>query len=424
MRGLLLCGMLLLTVSGAWAEVLRVDAMRLSPEATWRRGDAAREKEDGHYLLEWPISSLSSGRPKVDLAPSGGESGVTPEPEAPLSENPRGVALQVTLPRRSTLLKADAESFHSNLRKIWAAQYGKGAEIGEIEIAGVRWMTCRRPAGDGGAIVFQLATVYEGRAYSLLAFASPQAVGLPQPVYDLLVGVNFGPEPRPWIATRVIAAQPGHDALEALVQGDAERLGQDGMLTGYGIEYTQPPDTADTGPGKRLAWFMDGFKWRNLVGRDERLPISLRGHLVARAPARVEGASAAISIELRVEAESSTGVEAEVGLLDVCAPAAELDAALARLERGARAPLERLARERPASCPAFPVTAPPKGLLARPGDTMAQPLAFSLPPGLPVAAGLSRVRIVAVRPRLVGNEDELGQNLLRQLGLYFVYAPE
>ncbi|MDD5389141.1 MAG: hypothetical protein PHD37_07335 [Gallionellaceae bacterium] len=420
MRVLLLCGLLLLAVPGAWAEVLRVDAMRLLPEATWRRGDAAREKEDGLYLLEWPISSLASDRPKVDLAPSGG----VPEPGAPLTENPRGLALQVALPRRGTPLKTDAESFYDKLRKIWATQYGKNAEIGTIEISGVRWMTCRRPTGDGGAIVFQLATVYEGRAYSLLAFASPQATGLPKPIYDLLSGVNFGPEPRPWIATRVIAAQPGHDALEALVQGDAERLGQDGMLTGYGIEYSPPPDTANAGPGKRLSWFMDGFKWRNLVGRDERLPISLRGHLVASVPARLEGSPAAISIELRVAAESSTGVEAEVSLLDVCAPIAELDAALARLERGARAPLERLARERPASCPALPVSAPPRGLLARPGDTVAQPLVFSLPTGLPVAAGLSRVQIVTVRPRLVGNEDELGQNLLRQLGLYFVYAPE
>lgn len=388
--------MLLLAVPGAWAEVLRVDAMRLSPEAPWQRGDAAQEKEDGLYLLEWPL----------------------------LSGSVQGVALQVTLPRRSTPLKADAESFHSNLRKIWAAQFGKGAEIGEIEIAGVRWMTCRRPTGDGGAIVFQLATVHERRAYNLLAFASPQATGLPKPVYDLLAGVRFGPEPRPWIATRVIAAQPGGIALEALVQGDAERLGQDGMLTSYGIEYSQPPGTPNAGPGKRLAWFMEGFKWRNLVGGDERLPISLRGHLEARGEARAAGATAAIAIELRVAAESGTGVEVDVSLLDLCAPTAELDAALARLERGARAPLERLARERPATCPALPAAMPPKGLLARPGNTVAQPLAFSLPPGLPVAAGLSRVQIVAVRPRLVGNEDELGQNLLRRLGLYFVYAPE
>lgn len=410
--------MLLLAVSGAWAEALRVDAMRLSPEAPWRRGDAAREKEDGLYLLEWPISSPVSGRSKVDSAPSG----VTPEPEAPLTEGPRGVALQVALPRRGTPLKADAESFHANLRKIWGAQYGKRAEIGEIEIAGVRWLACRRPAGDGDAIVFQLATAHEGRAYSLLAFASPQATGLPKPVYDLLAGVNFGPEPRPWVATRVIAAQPGGVALEALMQGDAERLGQDGMLTGYGIGYTPSPGAA--GPGRRLAWFMDGFKWRNLGGRDERLPISLRGHLEASVPARVEGVSVALSIELRVAAESNLGVEAEVSLLDVCAPTAELDAALARLERGARAPLERLARERPAGCPVSPAAAPPKGLLARPGDTVTQSPAFSLPPSLPVAAGLSRVRIVTVRPRLVGDEEELGQNLLRQLGLYFVYEPE
>lgn len=396
MRGLLLCGLLLLAVSGAWAETLRVDAMRLSVDAPWRRGDAAREKEDGLYLLEWPIGS----------------------------ENTRDVALQVALPLRATPLKADAASFYAQLRKIWAAQYGKDAEIGEIEIGAMRWLACRRPAGEGGLIAFQLATVFEGRAYSLLAFASPQAAGLPKPVHDLLAGASFGPEPRPWAVARVIAAQPGGVALEALVQGDAERLGQDGMLTGYGVEYSQPQDAAGAGPGKRLDWFMDGFKWRNLVGRDDRVPVSLRGHLEAKVPARVEGPTAVVSIVLQVAAESSAGVEADVSLLEICAPTAELDTALARLERGARAPLERLARERPAGCPAVPVVAPPRGLLTQPGHALTQTVELPLPPAQPLAAELARVEIVAVRPRLAGNEDELGQNLLRQLGLYFVYAPE
>lgn len=390
MRGWLLCGMLLLSVQAALAEALRIDALHLSPDAGWRRGDPAQEKEDGVYLLEWPAL--------------------------------QGVALQVALPRESTPLKADAAAFHANLRKKWGAQYGRGAEIGGLDIAGVRWLVCRRPANDGGAIVFQLASVHEGRAYSLLAFASPQAAGLPKPIYDLLAGVDFGPQARHWISTRVVAAQPGREALEALVQADVERLGENGMLTGHGFDYLRLPDTA-THAGRGLAWFMEGFKWRRAAGRDERLPLSLRGHLEARVPARVEGALAAVSIALQVTAESSTGVEADVSLLDLCAPAAELDSALARLEQGARAPLERLARERPASCPALPVAAQPKGLLAQLGQGVAQTLEFSFPPALPLAAGLSRVQIVAVRPRLVGNEDALGQNLLRQLGLYFVYAP-
>ncbi len=381
------CGVLLLAMSGALAETLRVDAMSLSPDAAWRRGDAAQEKEDGVYLLEWPV--------------------------------PQGVAMQVALPRRATPIKADAEAFHANLRKKWAYQYGKSAEIGEIEIGAARWLVCRRPAGDGAAIVFQLATVHEGRAYSLLAFASPQAAGLPKPVYDLLAGVGFGPEARPWSATRVVAAQPGREALEALVHGDAERLGQDGMLTGYGVEYTRPPEAANLGRG--LAWFMEGFKWRNPVGRDERLPLSLRGNLEAGV---VPGPAGGLAISLRLTAETGAEVEVEVSLLDLCAPAAELDDALVRLARGARAPLERLARERPATCPAPPISAPPRVLLARPGQAVAETLEFPPGPTPPTPPGLSRIKILAARPRLAGGEEALGQSLLRPLGLYFIYGPE
>jgi hypothetical protein len=426
--------MLLLSTQGALAEALRVDAMRLSPDAAWRRGDAAQEKEDGVYLLEWPlssqspgrqgafpepgaqISSRSPGRPKNDLAPSGGGSGAFPEPGAQLTQ---GVALQVALPRQATPLKADAAGFYANLRKKWVAQYGKRAEIGEIEIGAVRWLVCRRPAGDGNAIVFQFATVHEGRAYSLLAFAAPQAAGLPQPVHDLLAGVGFGGQARHWIASRVVSAQPGREALEALVQADAERLGQNGMLTGYGLEVTRLPDAAHA--GQALAWFMEGFKWRQAVGRDERLPVSLRGHLEARVPARMAGT---LAVSVHLATESNSGVEAEVSLLDLCAPAAELNEVLDRLERGARAPLERLARERPAACPALPDTVPAKVLLAQSGTVVTETLEFSVPPAPPLAAGLAGLKVVAVRPRLAASEDDLGQSLLRQLGLYFIYAPE
>jgi hypothetical protein len=159
MRGWLLGGMLLLAAQVALAEALRVDAMVLSPDAAWRRGDAAREREEGVYLLEWPIA--------------------------------RGIALQVAVPRRATPLKADAEAFYANLRRQWAVLYGKGAEIAEIEIGPVHWLACRRQAADGDAIVFQFASVHERLAYSLLVFAPPQAAGLPKPVYDLLAGADF-----------------------------------------------------------------------------------------------------------------------------------------------------------------------------------------------------------------------------------------
>jgi hypothetical protein len=388
-RGLMLCAMLLSAPQGAWSEVLRVDAMRLSPDAPWRRGDVAREEEDGIFLLEWPI--------------------------------PRGVALQVALPRRATPLKADAETFRANLRRKWAAQYGRAAQVREMEIGGVNWLVCRRPGSDGDAIVFHLATVHDGRAYSLVAFAAPQAAGLPKPVYELLAAADFGPETRHWFATRVVSGRPGREALAALLVADAARLGENGMLTGLGVDSTELSDLVDGGRGRRLSWLIEGFRWRPGAGRDEREPLHLSGQLEARVPARAAGA---LAVSLHLAAGSAAGAEVEVTLLDLCAPPAELDDTLAGLERGAHAALERLARERPTSCTAMPGTPAARTLRAQPGRVVSEILEFPLPPAPPPAAGLAMARVLALRPRLVGGADALGQSLLHQSGLYFVYTAE
>lgn len=389
-RDWLLCGMLLAFAWTARAERLRVDAMSLAPEAAWQRGDAAREREDDVHLLEWPAAR---GAPEI--------------------------AVQLAIPRRATPLKTDAEAFYANLRQKWALQYGKRAEIGLIEIGGARWLVCRRPAGGGDAIVFQIVRVHDGRVYSALAFTAPQVTGLPKPVYDLLAAADFGEPPRSWALRRVIAAHPGREALEALMLSDAEQLGRNGMLTGYGIDYLPLPELPDAGSGRRLSWFLEGFKWRRPVGSDERLPLSRRGSLEARA---VAGATLAVS--LRLASASNATVEAEVGLLELCAAGAELELALEALARGERAPLERLARARPPGCPSAPTLLPPRVLRATPGQPVAQTLTFTALPARPLTAGLEQLRLVFARPRLAGGEDELGQSLLRGLGLYFVHALE
>lgn len=385
----MLGGLLALVAATALAESLRVEAMRLAPDATWRRGDPAREREDAAYLLEWPVAA---GNP--------------------------GMLLQVAVPHQATPLKTDAEAFFANLRKKWIQQYDERAEIGQIELDGRRWLACRRPASAGDASVFQLVTVHQGRAYGLLAFAGPDAAGLPKPVYELLRGAEFGEVARPWSLRRIVAARPEREALEALLQADAERLGRKGMLTGYGVEYTPLPETAGAGAGLRLAWFMEGFEWRGPVGNDARRQLEWRGRLEARA---VPGGAERAAFTLRLAAESSAAVETEVGLLDLCAPTAELDAALVRLALGDTGPLERLGRERPAGCPPASAAAPHR-LAPPPGRESRETVAFSPDPAPPVAPGLDRVRVAYARPRPAGSEDAPGQALLRGLGLYFVHA--
>lgn len=387
----MLCGLLLSIAPAVAAEPLRVDAMSLVPDASWRRDDPAREKEDAAYLLEWPAV-----------------------------EGARGVALQVAIPLRATPLKVDAEVFYANLRKKWTQQYGKRAEIGQVEIAGRHWLACRRSAGDGDAVVFQLATAHAGRAYSVLAFAGVGVQGLPKPVHDLLAAADFGEVARPWVFRRAIVAQPGPAALEALVAADVERLGHDGMLTGYGIQYVSPPEMAGAGPGLRLNWFLEGFRWRNRGGRDERLPLDRRGHLEAW----VGASTTAPTLIARFAGETNTAVEAEVGLHDLCAPAADLDAALTQLAAGVDAPLDALVRARPPACPPAPTGIPPRFPRARPGQPMVETLEFPVVSTPVAGAGLSQLRVLYARPRLAGSEAEPGQRLLRGTGLYFVFAQD
>ncbi len=379
----MLCGLLLTLVSAPCAQTLRVDAMSLIPDATWRRGDPAREREDAAYLLEWPAV-----------------------------EGANGIALHVAIPQRATPLRTDAEAFYANLRKKWAYQYGKQAEIGQIGIAGVHWLVCRRRAGDGETILFMLAGAHAGRAYSVLAFAAPHATGLPKPVHDLLATVDFGEAARTWSARRVIAEQPGREALAAILSSDAKRSGPDSVLTGYGLRYA-PPEGLGAEPALRLEWFLDGYSWRERGARAEREPFARQGYLEARASAG----------GLHLVAASDTAVDVEAGLLDLCAPASELDAALAQLANGKRDALERLLRERPPSCPAL-TAAPSRFLRVTPGQPLVERLTF---PGEQAAAtpiGSDRLRLVFLRPRLVSSEVVLGQGLLHGAGLYFVYGWE
>lgn len=382
MRVWLLCGMLLWGAQ-SWGEILRVDAMSVRPEATWQRGDPVREQEDGVYMLEW--------------------------------RQEQGVALQVALLRQSTSLRTKPEAFLDNLAKKWAAQYGKRAQIADIQVGSRPWLSCRRPAADGSAIVFQLVTLHEGRVYSMVAFASPLAVGLPEPVHALLEGVSFGPESGVWVARPGVAAQPGKEALEALMQDDADRIGRDGLLTGYGIEYSPLPETV--GSGWRQSWFLDGFRWLPGARHGQKQPISLSGHLQSKAPARIAGA-----LNLSISADSSQNVAVEIRLLDLCAPAAHVDHALAVLARGARGPLDRLVRERAPGCPPAPEEASPRMLVIQAGLPVSEIQVLPVLPARAPGAGLTRVKLIAVQARF--REGEVGEALLRQTGVYFPYVAE
>lgn len=393
MRVLWLCALIwaqlvgLLGVSSAWAETFQVDALKILPDVAWQRGEAEREENESLYLLRW------SGDVAKDVANDVAD------------DKAKAALIEVAIPRRGTVLKNDAESFLYHLGKIWAAQYGRRAEIDEVKINDRTWLVCRRPSADQLAQVFQFASVHEGRAYSLVAFVPRTAKGVPKPVFDLVRNMEF--KASTWRLARTIPVQPGREALAALADLDAEHLGKNGLLTGYGVDYR----------GNAVDWFVEGYIWRG--GVKERHSLGAHGHLQATPP---DSGLSRLALDASLTAVQA-GMAVDARLLDACAAPAALDDALARLERGARAPLEKLQRERPSACPEPPTAAPPLPLQVAPGQAANATFEFALPPAWHPATSVKRAQIVVLKPRLAA-DSAFGENLTQALGLYVVYQPE
>lgn len=375
----------------ARAGTLNVLDLRLHPEPTWQRGTPQQELEDEALLLSWPV--------------------------------PDGVALQVLVPRNPPRIKSDADTFYRNLSRKWSALYGKQAAMGWLDFTrdgqtgpgGPRWLSCRRPTRSGDGVVFHLATVHEGRAYSLLVFAPPKTEALPQAVHRLLAGAGFQAVPSVWRQVRGLVPMPRSTALEALVQADADALGDQGMITGYGVNRAkidkQAPGSVGSVDALRLEWFLDGFRWVDGAGRDERLPFEAKGELSAEASQVLPGGAVHVGLNL---AASDTPLAARVSLHAYCGPRGPWDDALADLARGARRPLERLGRDH--ACPGIAGDGVLATLEARPGEAVARAVALMPPPES--ADGLW------VEIRLLPEAGSLGEGLLGRLGLYFFYEPE
>jgi hypothetical protein len=206
---------------------------------------------------------------------------------------------------------------------------------------------------------------------------------------------------------------PRGEALEAIAQAEAEALGEKGMLTGYGVNQTKAHKPLEGGDGSveglQLNWFLDGFRWGR--GRDERQPFEASGQLSAEvSPLWPPGV---LHVGLNVTAAEAP-VTARASLHAYCGPPGPWDEALAALARGARAPLERLAREH--ACPGMAGAGVLATVEARPGQTVARSVALTPPP--------ATAQRLWVEVRLVPQVGALGEGLLDRLGLYFVYAPE
>lgn len=369
--------------------LLRLEALTMPYVSPWQRATTQQEAEDDALLLD---------------------------------ATDAGLHLAVT--RQTRILKTDADTYYARLRESWQKLYGDEAKIAWLESAGRKWLTCRHPSRDSGVSVFHLSTVFAGRAYSVLLFAPGAAVGLPQAAFDLLAGTRFGAEsaaakPGGWVMTRIVYPNAGADVLEALAQDDVARLGDDGMVTGYGLDF-----------GESLVdWFIEGYQWKRVDARAQQVVWKQSGRLAAQW-AVDSGTWAKGRMQLTLN-ETEADVSAQAHVWDICAPSQRVAEALAQLQRGARAPLQRLALERAAGCLASVALVEPDALAGERGKTVQAEIAVALPPALEVAqlaalhqAGLSRICLVEIGLKAAPKRTGFGDRLLERARWYVVFEPD
>ncbi len=370
---------------GLWAGFspaasLSVEALRLEPGVGWQRGPAEQEQAEEVFILDHP-----------------GEA---------------GPSVQVLFLRRAPIVKGDADAYFDRLTRYWRGQYGKAVLIDWLEAGGMKWRYIRRPASDQGMGVFQLSTVFEGRAYSLLVYVPGTLTTLPPEAQALIAGARFGataeavaslPPPARWARARTYRFNLRGEALEAVAMADVERLGRDGMLTGYGLSYGE----------SSVEWFLEGFEWKTVAGRVARVPWSSRGRLEVEAPAELD---AAWTLRL-ILPEGEAGVNARLLVWDVCGEEDVLRTELDKLNRGARMPMERLAAACPGARPAGP-----DGRLKGVGGQTAT-VDWVLPGGPAAPQAGNRMRLVEVVLEPAPERKLPGDELLAKARLFFAYEP-
>lgn len=389
-------------------EELRVEAISVPVGPDWTRGPTKREKEDEVFILD-----RNAG--KED-------------------------ALQILLMRGTPVIKGDAEAYYARLTRYWRAQFGKAVLIGRLEAGGVNWLYLRRPARENGRGVFQLSTVFEGRAYSLLVFVPGTMTVLSAPVMELLAAMRWEPRgnaatvaelpasptqaapvrpvsslPERWVRARARRLNLSGGALEAVASADVDSLGREGMLTGYGLDYGEAS----------VDWFVEGFSWKTVAGRASRVPWATRGRLEVDAPGKLNGESA-WTLRLSLP-EGEAGVSARLAIWDLCGPQADLKEILDRLDQGARGHMERFAATPRAGCPAPRVVEPAPRLRVEPGATATATWTLPLSgqpeaiPAMPVETVPSRIRLVETILEPGERSAAPGDGLLERARLFFVY---
>ena len=355
--------------------------------------------------------------------------------------------LQLAVLRHTLVLSTDAETYYARLSRNWRSLYGQDVHVGRFEAGASKWLYCQRPTQAGDAAAWQFSSVFAGRAYSVMLFG-PRLVEkgvqeIPSQAAELLAGVRWGdlatesslpspqltPPPPPskpyWINTRTLFPQANADVLEALVQDDQERLGSDGLLTGYGLDFSQSSNQSST------RWFIEGYVWKTLNARVERVALNAAGGLEIESPAAADDLAQLVVRLSQIDQEADLGVQLRIWPL--CAPAEQLGEILRQLQQGARLPLQRLARAPAAGCPNLGTEPNANAdwqtvLQGESGKTVQAEVTVKLPSALSAQqqaalsqAGLTRLVLVEIAPYARPGRSGFGDQLIERARSYLVF---
>ena len=346
------------------AAELRLEALSLNYASPWQRGTPQQETEDDALLL--------------DAADAG---------------------LQLIVPRRTRLLKIEADAYYAKLSQNWQKLYGSEAKISWFEPSPAttkqKWLLCRRPMSDQAGSVFHLSTVVDGRAYSVLLFAPSTLETLPPAALDLLAAMRFDGEPAlsatppvwvpVWTKARTITPVTHSEVLEALIQSDVERLGDGGLVNGYAVKWSSEPGQAG------VDWFIEGYQWKTIANRLTQVDWRYGGRLELQTVSD----AGVWPVKLTL-AEDETDLSASLRVITLCAAREQVADALQQLQWGARLPLERLAQASVAGCPVAVSPGVVKIVQGEPGKTVQTDWVLPLPP-IPDPAQLAALRRAGLR---------------------------
>jgi hypothetical protein len=224
------------------------------------------------------------------------------------------------------------------------------------------------------------------------------------------------PEPA-WRLARVVHALPRGARLAELAEAETRRLGEGGMLTGYGLSRQ----------GQGLQGFVEGYRWQDVPGqRPLRQAFARRWQLAGEAPRELRPGETAWTWAWAEQREgmdeAAAGLAVRLEVTAVCGPRRDLVAAFDGLEKGD--PGGRLAGLTGA-CPRLADPSPATTLTLRPGAggqvTLVLPPAWTDPAS--GRAGSVKRLVVSLSHRPGEPAPGLGDSLLGGLRSYYIYVP-